>query len=263
MLGIAAPSIEEWAKTQGTLLISGEPGTAKDVLAHAIHRSSSRADGPFVPLNCGAIPEVLLEVELFGHARGAAVAEARSRVGRVASARGGTLFLDEITRLPLSLQVKLLRLLQYQEFTASDDAQILSADVRIIAATSVPLAAAVQAATFREDLRTRLQEREVRCPALRERPSDAESLVHHYFLAAVKRLDRNDVIGISSSALQALRNHGWPGNLRELEDTLVKAVLVARAPEILLADLPDTVTKALRPCRVASTHPQLAGATAR
>ncbi len=263
MLGLSMPDIEELAQVHGALLITGEPGTAKELLALAIHRSSSRAAGPFLTLNCGAVPEALLELELFGHAPSASLGQGKARPGRVQMAQGGTLFLDEITRLPLSSQVKLLRLLQYQEFTAFDDGQILSADVRMIAASSIPLEAAAQAAMFREDLQSLLQKSHVHCPALREHRTDLEALVQHYFFAAIKRLDRPDVLRISPAAHQALCNHAWPGNLRELEDTLVQAVLEARAPEIQMQDLPEAMARPLRAPRTLSNPAQLAGTMAR
>ena len=260
MLGISLPSIQELARAQSTLLITGEPGTAKEALAGAIHRNSSRAGGPLVTLNCNAVPESLLELELFGHAPGASLG---THVGRVQSAHGGTLFLDEVARLPLTLQVKLLRLLQYQEFTATDDGRILSADVRVIAATSVPLESAVQAGTFRDDLRVRLQMALVHCPSLRKRPADLETLVQHYFLVAKESLDRRDVSRISPSALQLLCDHAWPGNLRELKDTMAQAVTNARASEILPQDLPDSMTKSERVAHSLSPHAQLTGTMAR
>jgi transcriptional regulator with PAS, ATPase and Fis domain len=194
-----------------------------------------------VTVNCGAIPEALLESELFGHAKGAFTGAQAQRTGRIQAAQGGTLFLDEIGEMPLSLQVKLLRVLQYKEFSPVGDGRVLSADVRIVAATNVDLEKAVHEGRFREDLYYRLNVIHVKAPALRERALDVSALLDHCFGAACLRLGRGDLTGISSSARQLLERYNWPGNVRELENTIERAVLLAAGPEIAAGDLPDKV----------------------
>jgi len=262
MLGAAFFTIERWALSELTLLITGEPGTGKELLAQAIHQRSARAAGNLLSINCGILSEARLGLELFGHASGVLSEGTQPRTGRVQQAQGGTLFLDEIAQLPLSLQVKLLRLLQYQEFSAMDDGRILSADVRIIAATSVPLDVAVQTGAFREDLGAWLKRSSVHCPALRDRPAEVGALAQHYFVTARRRLDRQDLTGISSTASRLLCGHVWPGNLRELEDVMAQAVLSARGPEVMPQDLPDQVKDVPRPSH-ASSRAQVVGRVAR
>lgn len=249
MLGVASLTVERLALSDATLLIVGDPGTGKELLAQTIHQRSTRASGKLLSINCAVLSEALLEMELFGHVPGGLTQEAQPRLGRVQVAQGGTLFLDEIGRLPLNLQVKLLRLLQYREFSPMDDGRILSADVRVIAATSAPLDGLVQTGAFRADLWAWLKRSLVYCPALRERPADVRALVQHYFVAACQRLDRQDLTGVSAAAHQLLSDYVWPGNLRELEDTMARAVLSARASEVMPQDLPAQVKDAQRPSR--------------
>ncbi len=233
--------VDRVAHTDCTVLVTGESGTGKELVARAVHKNSARAEGPMVTVNCGAIPEALLESELFGHAKGAFTGAQTQRIGRIQSAQGGTLFLDEIGEMPLSLQVKLLRVLQYREFSPVGDGRVLSADVRILAATNVDLEKAVAEGKFREDLYYRLNVIHVKSPALRERASDVEALVEHFFHGSKHRLGRDDLTGISEQAMQLLEGYDWPGNVRELENTLERAVLLSTGPEIVPQDLPDKV----------------------
>lgn len=233
--------IDRVAHTDCTVLVTGESGTGKELVARAVHDNSKRKDGPLVTVNCGAIPEALLESELFGHARGAFTGAHGARVGRIQAAQGGTLFLDEIGEMPLSLQVKLLRVLQYREFSPVGDGRVLNADVRIVAATNVDLEKAVVDGTFREDLFYRLNVIHVQSPALRERQEDVGALLDHFFRGACDRLGRGELTGFSKKSRELLESYSWPGNVRELENTLERAVLLAAGPEIEPNDLPDKV----------------------
>ncbi len=233
--------VDRVAHTDCTVLITGESGTGKELVARAVHQNSTRKAGPLVTINCGAIPEALLESELFGHARGAFTGASGTRIGRIQAAQGGTLFLDEVGELPLSLQVKLLRVLQYKEYSPVGDGRVLSADVRIVAATNVDLERAVAEGTFREDLYYRLNVIHVRSPALRERSSDIPLLLNHFFDLATKRLGRTDLSAFSDKARELLEQYAWPGNVRELENTIERAVLLAAGPQIEPSDLPDRV----------------------
>lgn len=233
--------IDRVADTNCTVLITGESGTGKELVARAVHDSSHRADSPFVAVNCGAIPEALLESELFGHAKGAFTGAHASKPGRIAQAQSGTLFLDEIGELPLALQVKLLRVLQTREYSPVGDTKVLRADVRIVAATNIDLEQAARAGTFREDLYYRLNVIHVTVPPLRDRVGDVPILAAHFLSVARQRTARPCVAQISSAALQLLEQYSWPGNVRELENTIERAVLLARGDEILPRDLPARV----------------------
>ena len=233
--------VDRVAHTDCTVLITGESGTGKELIARAVHQNSQRKSGPLVTVNCGAIPEALLESELFGHAKGAFTGASGTRVGRIQAAQGGTLFLDEIGELPLSLQVKLLRVLQYKEYSPVGDGRVLSADVRVVAATNVDLERAVAEGTFREDLYYRLNVIHVRSPALRERANDVPLLLNHFFKLASHRLGRSDLTGFSERAEELLSQYSWPGNVRELENTIERAVLLAAGSKIEPNDLPDRV----------------------
>lgn len=233
--------IDRVAKTDCTVLITGESGTGKELVARAVHEHSNRSGGPLVTVNCGAIPEALLESELFGHARGAFTGAAGARVGRIQAAEGGTLFLDEVGELPLSLQVKLLRVLQYKEYSPVGDSRVLTANIRVVAATNVDLEAAVRDGAFREDLFYRLNVIHVRTPALKEREGDVRLLLDHFFDLARERLGRQDLTGFSVDARAALEAYEWPGNVRELENTLERAVLLGAGPLVDLSDLPERV----------------------
>jgi len=231
--------IDRVADTTCTILITGDSGTGKELVARAVHRKSQRANKAFVAVNCGAIPEALLESELFGHARGAFTGAHANKIGRIALAEGGTLFLDEIGEMPLSLQVKLLRVLQAREYSPVGDNRTLKADVRIVAATNVNLENAVQAGTFREDLYYRLNVIHLTVPALRERPEDVPLLVQHFLKKAKERVGRTTIEGVSRAAAQILADYQWPGNVRELENTVERAVLLCQGPLIEPKDLPQ------------------------
>jgi DNA-binding NtrC family response regulator len=189
-------------------------------------------------VNCGALPENLMESELFGHARGAFTGAHVTRQGRVAQAEGGTLFLDEIGELPLALQAKLLRLLQQREYTPVGDNRTLRCDVRIVAATNRDLAREVAEGRFREDLYYRLNVIHLHLPPLRERMEDLDALVPHFFQSALEMAGRDDLVGCDEDAMDALRAHDWPGNVRELENTVQRAVLLAPGPWVRRSDLP-------------------------
>jgi transcriptional regulator with PAS, ATPase and Fis domain len=231
--------IDRVADTTCTILITGESGTGKELVARAVHRKSPRNSKAFVAVNCGAIPEALLESELFGHARGAFTGAHANKVGRIALADGGTLFLDEIGEMPMSLQVKLLRVLQAREYSPVGDNRTLKADVRIVAATNVNLEQAVQAGTFREDLYYRLNVIHLTVPALRERPEDVPLLVQHFLKKAKERVGRTTIGGVSRAAAQILADYQWPGNVRELENTVERAVLLCQGVLIEPKDLPQ------------------------
>ena len=231
--------IDRVADTTCTILITGDSGTGKELVARAVHRKSPRNSKAFVAVNCGAIPEALLESELFGHARGAFTGAHANKVGRIALAEGGTLFLDEIGEMPMSLQVKLLRVLQAREYSPVGDNRTLKADVRIVAATNVNLENAVQAGTFREDLYYRLNVIHLTVPALRERPEDVPLLVQHFLKKAKERVGRSTIEGVSRAAAQILADYQWPGNVRELENTVERAVLLCQSALIEPKDLPQ------------------------
>ncbi len=232
--------IDRVADTTCTVLVTGESGTGKELVAKAVHEASPRASRPFVAVNCGAIPEALLESELFGHVRGAFTGAHATKVGRIGVCQGGTLFLDEVGELPLSLQVKLLRLLQSHEFSPVGDSKTYKADVRIVAATNVDLEEAVASGRFREDLFYRLNVIHLQVPALRDRREDIPALVDYFFESAGKRLGRPGM-ALSSDALRALLEWNWPGNVRELENTIERALLLAPASIIEVRDLPTKI----------------------
>jgi len=233
--------IDRVADTLCTILITGESGTGKELVAKAVHRQSQRINKPFVAINCGAIPEALLESELFGHARGAFTGAHANKIGRIALAEGGTLFLDEIGEMPLSLQVKLLRVLQAREYSPVGDNRTLKADVRIVAATNVNLENAVLAGTFREDLYYRLNVIHLAVPALRERSEDVPLLAQHFLSKAREKMGKGGTMEISRAAAQLLAEYQWPGNVRELENTIERAVLLCAGTSIDPKDLPQRV----------------------
>lgn len=233
--------IDRVADTQCTILITGESGTGKELVAKAVHKQSQRVSKPFVAINCGAIPEALLESELFGHARGAFTGAHANKVGRIALAEGGTLFLDEIGEMPMSLQVKLLRVLQAREYSPVGDNRTLKADVRIVAATNVNLENAVLGGTFREDLYYRLNVIHLAVPALRERSEDVPLLAQHFLAKAKEKMGKGGHLEISRAAAQLLSEYQWPGNVRELENTIERAVLLCAGATIDPRDLPQRV----------------------
>ena len=238
------------AETDATILVTGESGTGKEVVARAIHKASKRAGAPFIAVNCGAIPEALLESELFGHARGAFTGATHARAGRFQLADGGTLFLDEIGDMPLSFQVKLLRVLQERQFEVLGEGTTRSVDVRVIAATHRDLPAMVKAGTFREDLYYRLNVVDVKLPALRERPGDIPLLVEHFIAVANARHGTN-VTGAAPDVIEALQRHSWPGNVRELGNVIERMVIFQKRGQLAAAGLPATITNPGGP----SPHP--------
>ncbi|HSR70137.1 MAG TPA: sigma-54 dependent transcriptional regulator [Acidobacteriota bacterium] len=215
-----------------TVLISGESGTGKELVARAIHNQSPRAKAPFVAINCGAIPENLLEDELFGHIRGAYTDARQSRIGKFEQANGGTLFLDEIGTMPMNLQIKLLRVLEEREFQKLGSNQTVRVDVRILAATNANLRKKVEDGEFREDLFYRLNVVPIQLPALHERKDDIPLLVNH-FLKLVAQEDDEAERKISPAALKLLMAHKWPGNVREMRNVLELACVLAGEDQVL------------------------------
>ncbi|MEC8425313.1 MAG: sigma-54 dependent transcriptional regulator [Myxococcota bacterium] len=232
--------VRQAAAFPSTVLFTGESGTGKELLARALHDLSPRAARPFVPINCAAIPENLLESELFGHARGAFTGAVRAHAGLFEQADGGTLLLDEIGDMPLALQTRLLRVLEDGRVRRVGGSSDVSVDVRVVAATATDLEAAVAAGGFREDLYYRLNVVRVRIPPLRDRADDIPLLVDALVERAADRLGRA-VRGATPAALEALARHPWPGNVRQLENALERAVIVAAGDSVDLADLPVDV----------------------
>jgi formate hydrogenlyase transcriptional activator len=214
------------APTDSTVLIYGETGTGKELLARLVHESSRRYGGPFIRLNCAAIPEGLLESELFGHEKGAFTSAIAQRVGRFEAANGGTLFLDEIGDIPPSLQPKLLRVLQEQEFERLGSARTVRVDVRLIAATNKDLSKLVEEKAFRIDLFYRLNVFPITLPPLRDRPEDIPCLVRHFVAKTAMRIQRT-IRTIPPEAMQAMMEHSWPGNVRELQNFIERAVILS------------------------------------
>ena len=229
--------IERVAPTDATVLITGETGVGKEIVARHVHDRSSRAHGPFVAVNCGALTPSLVEAELFGHERGAFTGALTSKVGWFEAAQGGTLFLDEIGDLPLLAQVKLLRVLQEREVVRIGARSPIPIDVRMIAATNVGLEQAVADGRFREDLYYRLHVAHLAIAPLRERPEDLLPLARHFLSAYAARLGIEHPV-LTEDATQRMLRHPWPGNIRELENALHRALLVAREGFILAEDLP-------------------------
>ncbi len=251
----AMSTIDRVARSSCTVLVTGESGTGKEVVVGALHDASTRSDGPLVVVNCGAIPEALLESELFGHARGAFTGAVAAHKGRVAAAEGGTLFLDEIGELPMALQSKLLRLLQQHEYTPVGDTRTLQCNIRIVAATNRDLEAEVAAGRFREDLYYRLNVIHVHLPALRERRDDVSLLIEHFFQICRDRAGREDLESISPEAMSMLVAYDWPGNIRELENALERAVLLTLGTVITEQDLPARVRQGSKSHKGEATAP--------
>src|SRR3954467_3155536 len=222
---------DQIAGSEASILVTGESGTGKEVLARYVHRKSLRADKPFISVNCAAIPENLLESELFGHEKGAFTGAIARRIGKFEEANGGTLLLDEISEMDARLQAKLLRAIQEREIDRVGGTKPVKVDIRIIATSNRDLAEAVKHGTFREDLLYRLNVVNLRLPALRERPKDIRALAHHF---ARKYAEANGVAyrPISSQTERLLLGYGWKGNVRELENTIHRAVLLANGPDI-------------------------------
>ncbi|MBA3440487.1 MAG: sigma 54-interacting transcriptional regulator [Pyrinomonadaceae bacterium] len=241
------------ADTQTSVLIQGESGTGKELLANLIHYNSRRKDRAYIKLNCGAIPESLLESELFGHEKGAFTDARSRRRGRFEEADGGTLFLDEIGEMSMSAQVRLLRVLQDGEFTRVGGGEVLKTDVRVVAASNVDLERAVETGDFRRDLFYRLSVFPIHLPPLRERPGDVHPLVFH-FLEHYKQKTGRFVSGISRDALRALTAYKWLGNVRELENAIERAVIIASGRQIELDDLPEAISRIALEARARFPH---------
>jgi DNA-binding NtrC family response regulator len=225
------------ADTRATVLVTGESGTGKSMIARAIHRRSGRAKGPFVEVACGALPETLLESELFGHVAGAFTGAAGEKMGKFLQAHGGTIFLDEIGTASPAMQVKLLRVLQELKFEQVGGNKTFEVDVRVVLATNEELSRAVAEGRFRQDLYYRINVINVELPPLRTRPSDVVLLAHS-FLEHVREDSRRPVTGFADDALAAMERYHWPGNVRELQNVVERAVLLGKGPTITVADLP-------------------------
>ena len=239
MLGLFK-MIETIAKTNSTVLITGESGTGKDLVARAVHYNSLRRERPFVALNCGGLPETLLESELFGHMRGAFTGADSNKKGLVEVAEHGTIFLDEIGEMNQTMQVKLLRVLQDRRFRRLGGTEEVQADIRVIAATNQDFSKMVAEGRFREDLYYRINVIQVHLPPLRERREDVPLLAEH-FLAKYAKAAAKSVHSISHDALELLSAYGWPGNVRELENVLERAVALEQTPIVLPESLPSHV----------------------
>lgn len=234
--------IERVAGSDSTVLIQGESGTGKEIVAKTLHYNSPRREKPLVPVNCGAIPEPLLESELFGHEKGAFTGASSCRIGRFELAHGGTLFLDEISELPLSLQVKLLRVLQERSFERVGGTKTIHVDVRIIAATNQDLERAVEEKRFRKDLFYRLNVIPITIPPLRERKEDIPLLIDH-FIHRFNEKKQRQIEGVSPDAEKLLLEYPWPGNIRELENLIERLATLKQEGFIHPADLPDRLTQ--------------------
>ena len=235
--------VEKVAQYQTTVLVLGDSGTGKELIARGIHQSSRRAAGPLVPVNCGGIPDTLLESELFGYKKGAFTGADRSKTGLFKEAEGGTIFLDEIGELPLSLQVKLLRVLQDSEIRPIGESKSMRVDVRVVAATAKNLEEEVRKGMFREDLYYRLNVLTIKLPPLNQRPEDIPLLCKHFINRFNKILGKN-VTGVAPETMSRLMAHHWPGNVRELENVLQRAMVIAEdsllsSDHFLLAPLPE------------------------
>jgi transcriptional regulator with PAS, ATPase and Fis domain len=235
---------ETLEESEATVMITGESGTGKEMVARAVHVHSQRRDGPFVAVNCGALPGELLESELFGHVRGAFTGAVRDRIGRFELASPGTIFLDEVADLPLPLQVKLLRVLQERTFERVGESTSRRTDARVIAATNRDLARAVGEEEFRSDLYYRLRVVPIEIPPLRDRREDIEPLARHLLARVNQRYSRK--LRFSPDALRVLIAYPWPGNVRELENALEYAVAVTRGQTIHPENLPEEVARASR-----------------
>ncbi|MGQ9646112.1 MAG: sigma-54-dependent transcriptional regulator [Thermodesulfobacteriota bacterium] len=233
-------TVEKVADSDSTVLILGESGTGKELIAKAIHYNSYRREGPFVPVNCAAIPSELLESELFGHEKGAFTNAIRTRIGRFELANGGTLLLDEIGDMSPHLQSKLLRVLQERQFERIGGVRPIKTDIRVIAATHHDLKKAIQQKKFREDLYYRLNVIPIEIPPLRERKTDIPLLVQH-FLTDFSKRKKKKINGITDEALRRLMDYDWPGNVRELENIIERVVILSNHEVITLQDLPEKI----------------------
>jgi transcriptional regulator with PAS, ATPase and Fis domain len=232
--------VETVCRTNSTVLLTGESGTGKELVARAIHSLSLRRSRPFVAVNCGAMPEALLESELFGHVRGAFTGADKDKKGLIEAAEGGTVFLDEIGEMPATMQVKLLRVLQERKYRPVGGTEEFSADIRVIAATNRDLPRLVGEGKFREDLFYRLNVIPVKMPALRERADDIQLIAEH-FLAKYTREMGKTIDGFTPDAAEALHAYAWPGNVRELENVVERAVALESERRVTLATLPENI----------------------
>jgi DNA-binding NtrC family response regulator len=255
-LRFALEMVEKVADTDSTVLVTGESGTGKELVARALHYNSRRADRPLVTVNCGAIPEELLESELFGHVRGAFTNAVSHRQGRFALAHGGTIFLDEIGDMSPSLQVKLLRVLQERTFEPVGSSKSISVDVRVVAATNQDLPVAIREKRFREDLYYRLNVIPIEVPPLRDRREDVPLLVQH-FLKTMNAEKGRAVAGFSDACMERLLAYDWPGNVRELENLVERLVILRGEGEIGPEDLPPPFGAVRAPVR--TDPPRLPG----
>lgn len=235
--------IRRVSETDANILITGESGTGKEMVAKAIHELSARKSGPFVAIDCAALPENLLESELYGYEKGAFTSAVSSRQGLFEVAHGGTLFLDEISEIPLSMQAKLLRSVQERQVKRLGSNKLVPIDVRILSATNRDLRRAVQEKTFREDLFYRLNVISLKVPPLRERAGDIPVLASH-FLHKFAEVNNKKVTGISAEAMEVLENYSWPGNVRELQNIIERAVVLSDSDRITVGDLPRELSLA-------------------
>ncbi len=247
--------VEKVANTPSTVLISGESGTGKELIARALHENSSRHAGPFIKINCAAIPKTLMESELFGYDKGAFTGAVGAKPGRFELAHGGTLFLDEIGEIPIEMQVKLLRVLQESEFERVGGIKTIKVDVRLVTATNRDLLAEVGAGAFREDLFYRLNVVPIHIPPLRERREDIPLLADHFITKFNDRL-KKEIAAITPEAIERLVAYQWPGNIRELENLMERTILFCEGPEIRVSDLPPEVAGAPAPQTAASRGPR-------
>ncbi|HVZ85877.1 MAG TPA: sigma-54 dependent transcriptional regulator [Polyangia bacterium] len=243
--------VEKVANTPSTVLISGESGTGKELIARALHENSSRHAGPFIKINCAAIPKTLMESELFGYEKGAFTGAVGAKPGRFELAHGGTLFLDEIGEIPIEMQVKLLRVLQESEFERVGGIKTIKVDVRLVTATNRDLVAEVAAGAFREDLFYRLNVVPVHIPPLRERREDIPLLAEHFIAKFNDRL-KKEITAVTREAIERLVAYQWPGNIRELENLMERTMLFCEGPEIRVSDLPPEVAGASPPATAAA-----------
>ncbi len=235
--------IRQVAPTRSTVLIQGESGTGKELVANAIHRLSPRKNGPFVAVHCAALPQHLLESELFGHEKGAFTGAYERRIGRFELAQGGTLFLDEISEVEPAIQVKLLRALEERKFERVGGQTTIDADIRLVAATNKNLEEMVSKKQFREDLFYRLNVVSILLPPLRERKDDIPILAQHFLKEYAKENDKN-IEGITPEAMNILMDYSWPGNVRELRNVIERMVVLARSPKLTVKDLPPNIRTA-------------------
>ncbi len=235
--------VDRVADTKATILITGESGTGKSLIARAVHRRSGRRDGPFVEVACGALPETLLESELFGHVAGSFTGSTGDKTGKFMQADRGTIFLDEIGTAPMSMQVKMLRVLQELQFEKVGGSKTYSVDARVILATNDDLARAVEEGRFRQDLYYRVNVINIELPSLRERASDIPVLARHFLQQVCEDAGKN-VTGFTPEAMQSLHGYRWPGNVRELQNVIERAVLLGKGDCIGVEDLSASITSA-------------------